>query len=86
MLLLSCQAISFTHLLAPSERKRLQYEGSAYLQKTCPNYTKAKKLHAPLITLSKTKKYWKMCGLASTVRFVVTMENTANQWSCVFHK
>jgi len=29
------------------ERKRLKYEGSAYLQKKLPNYMKGKKLHAP---------------------------------------
>jgi len=29
------------------DRKRLKYEGGAFLQKNCHNYIKAKKLHAP---------------------------------------
>jgi len=38
------------------ERKRLKYEGSAYLQKTCHNYTKAKKIHA------RCQQHWKAIG------------------------
>jgi len=37
--------------------------------------------------LARLKSYWKVCeGLASTVHFVVTMENTENQPSRVFHQ
>jgi len=70
------------HPLASSirERKSLNYEGSAYLQKTCYNCIKAK--NYPHLAFARLKSNWKVCeGLASTVYFVVTTKNTENQWS-----
>jgi len=66
------------------KRKRLKYEGSAYLPKTCHNYMKAKSYSH--LALERLKSNWKVCeGLASTVYSVVTMESTENQWSHVLH-
>jgi len=69
------------------KRKRLKYEGSAYLRKTCHNYAKAKKLQSSTKTKKQLDGGTKVCkGLETTEHFVVTTKNTTNRCSRVFHK
>jgi len=71
------------HLLALTERDNNKTEGTDNLQNTCHNWEKNYKLQH--LALNKTKSMSKVCqGFATTVHFVVAMENTTNQWYHVF--
>ena len=69
---MSCyEPIFFSHkpgnFIRLEKRKRLEYQGSAYLQRTYQNYTNAKQLQYTRVALSKTKKQLESVWMENTL-------------------
>jgi len=70
-----------------NERKKLKYEGNDYPQKTHHSWNKSNKLKAPCFEQAKNTNRRFVRALQALCTFwEVAMEDTAYQWSQLFHK